>query len=145
MARLGSIFVVALCCALSASPALAGDPQPAPVRAERPPGWDPIGTDPDGNRWMLYQDIKPTGVAGNFHVRLDMTPGEGNQAAKEAGATGFRYFVDVDCNAHTLLYRSFTGYAKDGHSEDYQYPEDTQPQAPSADSVFQKVFPLVCK
>lgn len=120
-------------------------PQPVPLNPTKPPGWDPLGTDGQGSRWFLYQDIKATPVARVFRVQLDMSSSENNQAFREAGGTGNRYLADVDCAQRTILIVEFTAYKTDGTSEHYVYPSSTLPEKPGANSVLGPMIEQVCR
>jgi hypothetical protein len=131
--------------ALLAVSTLAGaQVEPVAVKAERPSGWDAIGTDPNGNKWFLFKEIKPADAANVFRIRVNMIPGADNADAKAAGAAGFEYVIDVDCNARALRNRELTGTGTDGHQDHYTYPPETEAVKPSSDSVMVHVFDMVC-
>jgi hypothetical protein len=135
----------ALTVALVAASTLAGAlAAPVTVQVERPPGWDAIGTDPNGNKWFLSKEISAAGAANVFRIHVNMIPGENNADAKAAGAAGFEYVIDVDCNARTVRNRELTGTGTDGHQDHYTYPPETEAVKPSSDSVMIHVFDMVC-
>lgn len=120
-------------------------PQPVPLHPAKPPGWEPLGADGQGSRWFLYQEIKATPVAGVFRVQLDMIPAESNQAYREAGGTGTRYWADVDCGQRTILILEFTAHKQDGTTEHYVYPSSTRPEKPGASSVIGPMIERLCR